>query len=121
MRHVSVLHVEMKRPRQCQGCILSVYHGQPTSCEEGYHRLDEAFRNWLLSINASQDEIAIKMSEWLLMAKKVIFHRGENLLEECSEEALTGFIKQDNDNKSERINAFGAFQKFKENIIRILG
>ena len=89
--------------------------------EEGYHRLDEAFRNWLLSINASQDEIAIKMSEWLLMAKKVIFHRGENLLEECSEEALTGFIKQDNDNKSERINAFGAFQKFKENIIRILG
>ena len=89
--------------------------------EDGYHLLDGIFRNWLLSIDASGDDLAPKMSEWLLLAKQIILHRGEELLKECSEEALTFFLKQDDDNKAGRLNAFEAFRKFKGNINQMLG
>ena len=61
------------------------------------------------------------MSEWLLLAKQIILHRGEELLKECSDEALTVFLKQDDDNKAGRLNAFEAFRKFKGNINQMLG
>ena len=89
--------------------------------EDGYHLLDGIFRNWLFSIDASGNDPAPKMSEWLLLAKQIILHRGEELLKECSEEALTFFLKQDDDNKAGRLNAFEAFRKFKGNINQMLG
>ncbi len=89
--------------------------------EEGYHRLDGAFRTWLLSINPAQRDIEAKMTEWLSAAKKVILRCGEELIDGCSEQALIGCVKQNSDNESSHINVFTALQKFRINVHKNLG
>ena len=84
--------------------------------EEGYYHLDQAFRGWLLGVNPDRDKLETKMAEWLLIAKKILLQLAQEHLNQCSETALVGRIKDGNEQ-----NAIKAFKEFRYHIKNTLG
>lgn len=84
--------------------------------EEGYYHLDQAFRGWLLGVNPDRDKLETKMAEWLLIAKKILLQLAQEQLNQCSETALVGRIKDGNEQ-----NAIKAFKEFRYHIKNTLG
>ena len=84
--------------------------------EDGYYHLDQVFRRWLLGVDPDKDELEKKMGEWLLIAKKTLLRLAQEQLNRCSETAIVGRGKEENEN-----NAIKAFQKVTYHINRILG
>lgn len=89
--------------------------------ERCYNMLDNLFRSWLMSINPRVDQIEEKKAELFREVKKIILLEGERLLENCSEQALTGIDKSVDDRKNEKINAFKSFSTFMYNVNKKLG
>lgn len=84
--------------------------------EDGYYHLDQVFRRWLLGVDPDKDELEKKMGEWLLIAKKTLLRLAQEQLDRCSETAIVGRGKEENEK-----NAIKAFQKVTYHINRILG
>lgn len=84
--------------------------------EDGYYHLDQVFRRWLLGVDPDKDELEKKMGEWLLIAKKTLLRLAQEQLNRCSETAIVGRGKEENEK-----NAIKAFQKVTYHINRILG
>ena len=84
--------------------------------EEGYYYLDQAFRRWLLGVNPDRDELEVKIVEWLRIAKKMLLQLAQEQLNQCSDIALVGRIKNGNEE-----NAIKAFRKFQYHIKNALG
>ena len=95
--------------------------------EQGYNHLDKAFRKWMLSVDPQKDNdnMEIKMKEWVEIAKKTIFIQGEQILDHCSDKAIVGFMKKVKDKnmneKIENINGLKAFIKFQSGVNQVLG
>lgn len=84
--------------------------------EEGYHHLDQAFQSWLLGVNPDKDELETRTADWLLIAKKTLLRLAQEQLNQCSETALVGRIKEGGEQ-----NAIKAFQEFQHHIKKALG
>ena len=85
--------------------------------EKGYQKLDVVFREWLLSVVDTKDRVfETKLPEWDQIAKNTLLREGKKLLNDCSERAIIGFIKND-----EIYSAARAFQKFQYNLTKLLG
>lgn len=84
--------------------------------ESGYHQLDGLFRNWLLTIDTEQDSLIDKITEWLEIARQTLLTLGDDMLRQCAETAVVGRKNQEGE-----INAIKAYQRFKLNIMTLLG
>jgi len=83
--------------------------------EQGYQKLDEEFRDWLLSINPHEDSMGNKMLEWKNKSKDILLVEGKHLLEKSSEKAMIGIIKN-----GEIYSSVKAFQIFRRKLNTIL-
>ena len=84
--------------------------------EQGYQKLDDVFRNWLLSIDPKKDSIGNKMLEWKKCSTDVLMTEAQYLLEKSSEKAMIGIIKN-----GEIYSSVKAFQVFRGKLRSILG
>lgn len=90
--------------------------------EDGYYHLDQVFRNWLLCVDPNKDELEKRMEEWLFIAKRTLLQLAQEYLKQCSETAIVGRMKKDNEkNQIEIFSAIKSFQKFQYRIKNILG
>lgn len=95
--------------------------------EQGYNQLDGAFRKWMLSVEPQKDNnnMETKMTEWLKIAKKLILIQGEQILDQCSDKAIVGYIKKvkekNMNEKAENVNGFKAFIKFQAGVNQVIG
>jgi len=88
---------------------------QELTRERGYQKLDTAFRNWLVSINPQKDDLEEKVLEWKKVAKDILLIEGRRLLEESSEKAMIGIIKE-----GEIYSSVKVFQVFRGKLKGIL-
>lgn len=88
--------------------------------ELAYHRLDQAFRSWLISIHPEEDTIGDKMEEWMQLSKSILLALGNELLEQCPEAAITGRSGEDGAGATV-MNAIKANQRYEIQLRDILG
>lgn len=90
--------------------------------EDGYYHLDQAFRSWLRCIDPNKDKLEKRMEDWLFIAKRTLLELAQEYLNQCSETAIVGRVKKDNEkNQIEIFSAIKSFQKFQYRIKNTLG